>query len=54
MRIEQGSSFGQLIFYERSNISGPKQSDYHITIINNPSDLKETLGHALGLRGQFD
>ena len=52
LRIEQGNSTGQLIFYKRSNISGPKQSDYMINIVSNPSDLKETLSNALGLRGQ--
>lgn len=51
LRIEQDGAVGSLIYYNRSNVSGPKQSDYMITIINNPTDLKETLGQALGIKG---
>ncbi len=30
----------QLIFYSRPDQEGPKLSDYHITLIENPADLK--------------
>ncbi|KAL3842991.1 hypothetical protein ACJMK2_020959 [Sinanodonta woodiana] len=41
----------QLIFYERTDQSGPKFSDYNITQIADPESLKETLGKALGIQG---
>ena len=33
----------QLIFYDRPDVDGPKLSDYHITTVKNPDDLKVTL-----------
>ncbi|XP_074660639.1 uncharacterized protein LOC141913089 isoform X2 [Tubulanus polymorphus] len=51
LKLREFKGIGQLIQYERSNQSGPKQSDYHITIVRNPEDLKETLKRALGIKG---
>ena len=33
----------QLIFYDRPDVEGPKLSDYHITMVVNPDDLKVNL-----------
>ena len=52
MRIENEGTSGKLIFYTRSDIAGPKQSDHTFTIVQNPKDLKETLSLALGVRGK--
>jgi len=42
---------GELIFYERSNSSGPKRSDYFIYKTENPYELKKLLQISLGIRG---
>lgn len=42
---------GELIFYERSNSSGPKRSDYFIYKTQNPEELKKLLQISLGIRG---
>lgn len=42
----------QLIYYKRSDTTGPKLCDYHISSVTNPAELKETLSLALGVRGE--
>jgi predicted adenylyl cyclase CyaB len=44
-------SHGQLIYYQRENISGPKHSEYKILDTDNPAVLKMILAEAFGLRG---
>jgi len=44
-------SCGELIYYERDNISGPKQSNYSISKTDNPIKLKDMLSCALGIGG---
>ena len=39
---------GELIFYQRSNISGPKSSSYDIVKTDNPSHLRLVLAKAYG------
>ena len=34
----------QLIYYERPDESGPKLSDYHVTLTEHPEDLKVGIG----------
>ncbi|XP_041365704.1 uncharacterized protein LOC121380794 [Gigantopelta aegis] len=41
----------QLIYYNRPDKPGPKLSDYHVTIIENPGSLKTTLSKAYGIKG---
>jgi len=41
---------GELIFYERDDSSGPKQSDYVVFPTDDPSGLKAVLEAALGVR----
>lgn len=45
------NSQGQLIFYTRPDQEGPKRSDYHISRISDPENLKHVLELAYGIRG---
>jgi predicted adenylyl cyclase CyaB len=42
---------GQLIYYQRQDISGPKHSEYQIYETDNPAGLKIILAKAYGIRG---
>jgi predicted adenylyl cyclase CyaB len=42
---------GQLVYYQRQDISGPKHSEYQIFSTDDPAGLKSTLAGALGVRG---
>ncbi len=42
---------GELIYYEREDLSGPKISSYLICATQNPSALRKILEFSLGLRG---
>ena len=42
---------GQLVYYERTDTSGPKRSNYHIFETGDPESLKTALRLALGVRG---
>jgi len=42
---------GQLVYYERPDTAGPKQSKYLIAETTDPAALKATLSAALGVRG---
>jgi adenylate cyclase len=42
---------GQLVYYERTDASGPKRSDYILARTSEPSALKAALTAALGVRG---
>ena len=44
-------SQGELIYYERDNINGPKQSNYSISKTDDPIKLKNMLSCALGVQG---
>jgi predicted adenylyl cyclase CyaB len=45
------SDNAQLIYYTRPNQEGPKRSDYHIYLTNDPENLKRVLELAYGIRG---
>ena len=45
------SDSGKLIYYERDNIHGPRQSFYTLSRTTEPETLKKTLSSALGVRG---
>ena len=45
------SDRGQVIFYQRQDISGPKHSEYKIYETTNPAGLKLILAEAYGVRG---
>jgi predicted adenylyl cyclase CyaB len=42
---------GQLIYYQRQDVTGPKHSEYKIFNTENPSGLKLILAEAFGIRG---
>ena len=39
---------GELIFYQREDTAGPKQSDYHVHTMTDPASLRTCLTAALG------
>ena len=45
------SGSGELIYYMRADSSGPKVSNYEISVINEPESLKNILTSSLGIRG---
>ena len=48
---ELGPTRGQLVFYLRQDINGPKHSDYQIFDTDNPEGLKTIMTGAYGVRG---
>ncbi|MBN2414926.1 class IV adenylate cyclase [bacterium] len=46
-----GGGEGELIFYQRANQAGPKESVYERIPISNPDNLRRTLSLAYGERG---
>lgn len=45
------SGSGELIYYIRSDSSGPKVSQYEISVTNEPESLKNIMTSSLGVRG---
>ena len=43
---------GQLIYYERADVAGPKLSSYFIAPTSDPAALRETLARALSIVGR--
>jgi predicted adenylyl cyclase CyaB len=43
---------GQLIYYSRPDVAGPKVSDYWISGTDSPAAMRETLARALGIVGR--
>ena len=50
LKLRQGNIENSLIFYERENIPGPKQSDFDLATIANDEEVKAILGKALGIK----
>jgi predicted adenylyl cyclase CyaB len=46
-----GADHGELIYYERDNVAGPKRSNYLITPCADPTSLRVLLSTAMGTRG---
>jgi predicted adenylyl cyclase CyaB len=42
---------GELIYYERADSAGPKQSNYFLSVTAEPERLKDVLAKSLGVRG---
>jgi predicted adenylyl cyclase CyaB len=42
---------GELIYYEREDVSGPKRSNYQVYTTSDPKSLEAALSAALGIRG---
>lgn len=47
-----GDGRGQLIFYQRPDVDGPKESRYHIHETADPVGLRDTLAQSLGVVGR--
>ena len=47
-------SLGQLVFYDRPDLAGPKTSDYTVVETNEPANLLDALGRALGTSTQVN
>ncbi|XP_072559335.1 uncharacterized protein [Paramormyrops kingsleyae] len=45
---------GQMIFYERPDLDGPKLSNYSITVTRDPDGLTKVLSDALGVLGTVE
>ncbi len=45
-------NYGELIYYNRPDISGPKISNYSISVTTEPERLQKTLEVALGITGR--
>jgi predicted adenylyl cyclase CyaB len=45
------ASAGELIFYKRPQLNGPKLSQYHISPTTDPGSLRNTLAQAYGILG---
>jgi len=48
---ELASGSGQLIYYERPDVSSARRSDYLIAATEHPAELKAVLAAGLGVRG---
>lgn len=48
---ELGPQHGQIVFYQRADVSGPKHSEYQIFETDDPLGLKTILSEAYGVRG---
>jgi predicted adenylyl cyclase CyaB len=51
LKLRVLGAHGELIYYERENIAGPKRSNYLITPCSDPISLRFLLATALGTRG---
>ena len=49
---ELSPSHGQLIFYQRADSRGPKESSYFISNTSEPASLRQTLALSLGVSGR--
>lgn len=48
LKLREGVIENNLIFYERNNQAGPKQSDFRLVKVEDPAGLKAALTDALG------
>jgi predicted adenylyl cyclase CyaB len=50
LKLREGNIENNLIFYERSNQAGPKDSHFHLVKINDAEGLKEVLTKSMGIK----
>ncbi len=50
LKLRQGNIETNLIWYQRNNQPGPKQSDFLLTPVAEANTLKQTLANALGVK----
>jgi adenylate cyclase class 2 len=51
LKLRQGNIENNLIFYNRNNQKGPKQSDFHLAPVTKPAELESLLCEALDIKG---
>jgi len=50
LKLREGNIENNLIYYERKNQAGPKQSDFNLLPVENPVALKDLLSTAMGIK----
>lgn len=50
LKLRQGNIENNLIWYQRTDKAGPKQSDFVLTAVTDAVSLKQSLTHALGIK----
>ncbi len=50
LKLREGNIENNLIFYERTNMAGPKKSNFHLVKIGDTKQLKEVLTKSLGIK----
>jgi len=50
LKMREGNIENNLIYYERSNQAGPKNSNFNLLKIENATELKEVLSKAIGIK----
>lgn len=50
LKLREGNIENNLIFYQRTNQAGPKQSDFSLSPVREPAPLKEVLTQSLGIK----
>jgi adenylate cyclase, class 2 len=50
LKLREGNIENNLIFYERANHAGPKDSHFHLVKVPDPASLKEVLTKSLGIK----
>jgi len=50
LKLREGKIENNLIYYQRHNQAGPKQSDFSLSPVKDPSSLKEILSLSLGIK----
>ncbi len=50
LKLRQGNIENSLIFYNRANTSGPKQSDFDLHVVEYGDTLKSILSKAMGVK----
>jgi len=50
LKLREGNIENNLIYYERKNQAGPKQSDFNLLPVETPAALKDLLSAALGIK----
>lgn len=50
LKLREGNIENNLIWYQRNNQPGPKQSDFLLTPVSDAATLKQSLSNALGIK----
>ena len=50
LKLRQGNIENNLIFYNRDDQKGPKQSNFHLAPVSKPRELENLLSEALGVK----